>query len=571
MELRPYQKECISASWDWFRRNPQGAPLLVLPTGAGKSICLAEMAKQVAQKGGDRRVMILAHRKELLAQNYEKLARLMPWGRLGLYSAGLNRRDTEAQIVVAGIQSVFRKAEDLGRFSLVLIDEVHLVPPDGEGRYRTLIDGLKKVNPAVRFAGLSATPYRLGSGILTQSGDIWTGIAYEANVRDLIDQGYLSPLISKAATARANLDHVAVRGGEFVIADLEKAFNRLDLVESAVEEIVRYGVNRKSWLIFAAGVAHAEAVAAVLTRVGIPCGVVTGETPPLFRDQTLEDFKAGRLRAVVNVDVLTTGLDVPGIDLIAVLRATKSTALWVQICGRGMRLAPGKSDCLILDFGGNALRHGPIDRIRIAYRKNPLTGEDESSVATAPVKECPACRSIVPLSAKECPDCGHQFPETMRLNHEPEASTAPVLSVPEADIEVTVLRVSYERHAKKGQEDAKPTLRVDYVFAEIDGVPVKKVSEWVCLEHYDFAHRRAVTWWRTRSTNREQDYPESVAEALERVSELRTPKRVLIRRDGKYWRVVKVLECVGEEEAAAAEAEKKALEAHFDEMGVNIF
>ncbi len=564
MELRGYQSECVSASWDWFRKNPQGAPLVILPTGAGKSLVAAEIAKQVAEKGGDRRVLILAHRKELLEQNYAKLSQLMPWGRLGLYSAGLNRRDTSAQIVVAGVQSVYNKAEELGRFSLVQIDEVHLVPPEGEGRYRTLIEGLRRVNPAVRFLGMTATPYRLGSGLLTNSGDVWTGVAYEANIRDLIEQGYLCPLISKGSRFQANLAGVATRGGEFVSADMERAFNRLDLIEAAIEEVVRHGEDRKSWLLFAAGVAHATAIAAVLNRVGIPCGSVTGETPPILRQQILDDFKHGRLRAVVNVDVLSTGFDHPGIDLIAVLRATKSTALWVQICGRGCRIAPDKENCLVLDYGGNALRFGPIDRIRIAYRKNPVTGADESSVATSPVKECPNCRSILPLSAKECPDCGHVFPDAMRLNHEPEASTAPVLSVPDPPIDVEVYKTDYDRHKKR--DKPLPTLRADYSITMVEGVTVEKVSEWVCLEHEGFAGQKARKWWHERGGNLAVDAPETVEEALGRLGEIKNPRRLRIQRDGKYWRVLNVLEFHDAGEGGVGNEEEEFQE----EFGVNL-
>ncbi len=566
MELRGYQRESVLASWDWFRKNPQGAPLIVLPTGAGKSLVAAELAKQVASKGGDRRVLILAHRRELLSQNYEKLSLLMPWGRLGLYSAGLNRRDTAAQIVVGGVQSVYKRAAELGAFSLVLIDEVHLVPPDGEGRYRTLIDGLRAVNPAVRFLGMTATPYRLGSGLLTATGDIWTDVAYEANIRDLIDQGYLAPLVSKSGRSKANLSTVAIRAGEYVAADMERAFNRLDLVEAALEEVVKHGVDRRSWLLFASGVAHAETIAAVLNRVGVPCGVVTGETPPLLRQQVLDDFKDGRLRALVNVDVLSVGFDHPAIDLIAVLRATQSTALWVQICGRGCRLSPGKVDCLVLDFGGNALRFGPIDRIKIAYRKNPITGKDESTVSTAPVKECPECRSVIPLSSKDCPDCGHHFPEVMRLNHEAEASSAPMLSVPEPPLEIEVYKTNYDRH--KRADKPIPTLRVDYSIVMIDGQDVKKVSEWVCLEHEGFAYKKAADWWRVRAGDEDAVAPETIEEALTRVAELRNPKRLRIQRDGKFWRVLKVLEYhvdgEGGDNAAQEEEELMAL------TGVNI-
>lgn len=557
MELRPYQSESIAALWDWFRTNPQGAPLLVLPTGSGKSLVIAEAAKHVAKKGGDRRVLILAHRKELLGQNYEKLSQLMPWGRLGLYSAGLNRKDANAQVVVAGIQSVFKKAEELGKFSLVIIDEVHLVPPDGEGRYQTLIRGLQEQNPAVRLTGLNATPYRLKSGLLVHQDSLWTDFAYEANIRDLIAQGYLCPLVSKAGVKKVNLSRVSVRAGEYNQAELEEAFNRHDLVEAAVEEIIALGADRKSWLVFAAGILHAEKVAEAFKKGGVTCGVVTGDTPPILREQTLQDFKARALRAVVNVDVLTTGFDHPGIDLIAVLRATKSTALWVQICGRGCRIAEGKKNCLILDYGDNAMTHGPIDRIAIRSRRNPLTDQTEYSLDTPPTKECAVCRSVVALAQKVCPDCGYEFPNLMRLNHQAEASDAPILSQPSPVIEVEIYKVNYDKHQKA--DKPLPTLRVDYSIAVIDENTLKKVSEWVCLEHQGFAGKKAMAWWVERTTNLCEAVPATIDAALKRVEELKVPKKLAVQKEGKFWRVVKVLEW--------AEPEKE-----FDpveELGVN--
>jgi DNA repair protein RadD len=538
---------------------------LILPTGSGKSVILAEVARQVCEKGLDRRVLILAHRKELIEQNYEKFVSRRPFGSVGIFSAGLNRRETDSQVIFAGIQSAFRRADDLGAFSLVIIDECHLIPKSGDGMYRTLIDGLVRNNPAVRFAGLTATPYRLDSGLLTQGEGLFTGIAYEANIRDLIAQGYLSPLVSKCGKSKANLSLVRVRNGEYVAEEMERVFNRLDLVEASVNEIIAYGHDRKSWLIFGAGVSHAETIGTVLNKVGIPTGVVTGNTPPLFRDRIIREYKNGELRALVNCDVLTTGFDHPRVDLIAVLRATQSTALWVQICGRGARRADGKEDCIVLDFGENALRHGPIDRIRITYRRCPLTGNDESRVEAPLVKSCPTCRSVVMLSAKECPDCGTPFLETPRLNHQAQPSDAPILSTQEEPTyDVDVFKSDYCKHQKK--DKPLPTMRADYYFSMIDGVPIGKVSEWICFEHDGFAGNKARRWWYARGGSLLESTPATVDEALARLTEIRNPKRLRIQREGKFWRIVKVLELFPEGEGGVGQED----EDFFNETGFNV-
>jgi DNA repair protein RadD len=543
MDLRPYQKEALAALWAWFKANPEGAPLVVLPTGAGKSVSVAEAARQVAARGLDRRVLVVQHRQELIGQNCDKFRAIAPFIGSGVYSSGLGRREAHQQVVFAGIQSVFRRAADLGPFSLAIVDECHLVPTADVGMYRSLIDGLRAQNPAVRFAGLTATPYRLGSGLITQGDDpLFTDVAYDANISDLIRQGYLAPLVSKSCVARPDVGTIALRGGEYVTDAMEKAFNRLDLVEAAVEEVVRYGADRKSWLVFASGVAHAHRIHEVLERVGVPAAVLTGETLPLEREGRLSDFKAGKLRALVNCDVLTTGFDFPGIDLIAVLRATKSTALWVQMCGRGSRLADGKKDCLILDFGGNALEHGPLDTVRITYRRNPITGKKEGTVEAALVKECPGCRSLTAITARECPDCGMPFPEPVRLNHEAEASDAPILSgQPSPTKEVDVVGVKFRRWDKA--DKPHPTMRVDYVLSALAEVPIETVPEWVCFEHTGFAREKAVRWWLDRVEHHEEPVPQTVDEAISRAEqELRVPKRIAIQRDGQWWRVVKVLE-----------------------------
>jgi DNA repair protein RadD len=565
MELREYQKAAIGALWLWFKQNPQGAPLLVIPTGGGKSLVLASIAKTIAGRGPKHRILIVVDSQELVQQNFEELSRLWPFGSIGKYSAGLKARDTSAQVIVAGIQSVYQRAAELGPFSLVMVDECHMTPPDGEGMYRTFFAGMLEQNPGVRFVGLTATPYRLGSGLLTQAGGLWTDVAFEVGIADLIKLGHLCPLVSKAGTASIDTSRLAVRAGEYQAEAAEKAFNQLDLVEAALEEVTRLGAGRKSWLLFASGVSHAERIHQVLNRVGIATGLVTGNTPPLFREQAIREFKAGHLRALVNVDVLKKGFNHPGVDLVAILRATQSTALWVQMVGRGTRLAEGKTDCLVLDYGQHCQRLGPVDKVQITYRRCPLTGKTEGRVEAPPVKVCPHCRTVSLLSARECIDCGQPFPEPTRVQHEAQASSTPVLSVPPKPIEVTVFGTSYAKHEKK--DSPVPTLRADHTLIQLGELPVSKVSEWVCLEHEGFALRKAVAWWRGRSTDPTQDYPNSVGEAVERAKagELRAPKRLRIVQDGKFWRVAAVLEFYPDDHIQ--EEERDLL---FEEEGINV-
>lgn len=544
MELREYQRYAVSALWSWFRANPEGAPILCLPTGAGKSVIAAEIARGVCSRGVDRRVLIVAHRKELLAQNHEKVQAAMPWGRCTLFSAGLGKRDGDGQVVVGGVQSIYNRMHELGRFDLCIIDECHLCPPNGKGMYRTLIEELQRSNPKVRFVGLSATPYRLGSGLLTDGGDIWTDIAHEVPMIELINSGFLSPMVGKIGKTKTNLSLITVRGGEYVASEMERAFNRLDIVEAALEEVVAWGAERKSWLIFASGIAHAENIVSVLKRVGVAAECVTGETPPLIRTGILDNFKAGKIRALVNVDVLSVGFDAPGIDFIAVMRATKSTALWVQMIGRGARISAGKSDCRVLDFGGNAELHGPIDKVRIKRRYDPVKEKDAIDVETIPVKACPECGAFMDISSMECAECGYVIVEVYRVRHEAEPGDAPIMSTEEKKVyTVPVMKVNYDRHVSK--TSGKTMLRVDYHLELGSSAPVKMVKKYLCFppDYSGWATLSAHQFWMNNAKDPTEDPPSDVDEAFRRVEELRTAKSIDIRhKEGSLWDVIKVNE-----------------------------
>jgi hypothetical protein len=282
----------------------------------------------------DGRVLILAHVKELLEQAVDKLHAMAPdlWNRIGVYSAGLGSRDTDHPIIVAGIQSVYRRAAELDRFDLILIDEAHMLPPDGEGMYRTFLADARVVNPSIRLIGLTATPYRMTSGMICAPDHLLNHVCYEVGVRELIVQGYLCPLKTKAGRRKVDTSSLHVRGGEFIAGEVEALMDDKMVVQSACREIVEHTQDRHSVLIFASGVQHALHVQRVLGEMGHECGFVCGDTLPFERAETLERFKDGELKYLVNVNVLTTGFDAPGIDCVALLRPTNSPGLYYQMC-----------------------------------------------------------------------------------------------------------------------------------------------------------------------------------------------------------------------------------------------
>ena len=499
LALRPYQQEAVNAVYDHLRTRDDN-PCVVLPTGTGKGIVLGQIVTDAVSFWSGR-VLVLAHVKELLEQNADKIRKLCPDLNIGIYSAGLKSRDTENPVIVAGIQSVYKRACELGPFDLIIVDESHLIAPDENGMYRTFLADAKVVNPNVRVIGLTATPYRLKGGLICQPDNILNHVCYEAGIREMIAQGYLSKLRSRGGRTKANLGDLHVRGGEFIASEMEDAMDQDDLVRGACREIVELTRDRKSVLIFTTSVSHCEHVAAEIERLsGTECSIVTGDTPAGKRAELLARFKGESiqtdlfgekkppLKYLANVNVLTTGFDATNVDCVVLLRPTASVGLYVQMVGRGTRLYPGKEDCLILDYGDNVLRHGPVDMITIED-KTPGTGEP-------PAKECPECQSLIHAAYMICPDCGHEFPPPEREKHDEHATTEGVLSGEVTDNEYDVREVVYSVHTKRGVDEFAPkTLRVEYQTGFNQWT-----SEWVCPEHTGWARQKFEKWWSDRSS-----------------------------------------------------------------------
>ncbi len=499
LTLRPYQEDAKAAVYEHLRTRDDH-PCAVIPTAGGKTPIMASICKDaVGQWKG--RVLILAHVKELLEQTADKLHTVCPEVNFGIYSAGLRRRDTDHPVIVAGIQSVYQRACELDAFDLVLVDEAHLIPLEGDGMYRQFLADAKVVNPDVRIIGFTATPYRLKSGPICSPEGILNRVCYEVGVRELIRDGFLCPLVTKAGKAKADTTGLHQRGGEFISDEVEGLMDQDELVAAACSEIIQHTVNRNATLIFASGVNHGQHIVEVLGRAnGIECGFVCGETSTAERDETLARFKSGELKYLCNVNVLTTGFDAPHIDCVALVRPTMSPGLYYQMVGRGFRLHDSKQDCLVLDFGGNVLRHGPVDAIQVTTNR---CGDGE-----APAKECLECQAVIAAGFATCPQCGYQFPPPERSKHEAKASEAGILSGQVTTTTYEVEDVAYSVHTKRSASEEDPkTLRVDYQIGWHD-----YKSEWICFEHSGYARHRAVKWWRQRSPD---PVPNTAQRALE--------------------------------------------------------
>ena len=545
VELRDYQSAAKAALYDYLRQK-DGNPCVVIPTAGGKSICIASVAADAVNLWHGR-VLILAHVKELVDQNSKELKGLCPDLSVGVYSAGLDRRDTKEPVVVAGIQSIYNKIDLFEPFDLVMVDEVHMVPPDGEGRYQTFLNAAKAKNPNIRMVGWTATPFRTQGGIICRPENLFNEVCYEANVKDLIDAGWLSKITAKAGTANADLEHLHIRAGEFMAEEVEKAMGEDRLVASACREIVEKTKDRKACLIFCTSVEHCNKVAKLISAYsGEECAVVTGDTPSDKRDEIIRRLKGEEievdlfggklppLKYCCNVSVMTTGTNIRRLDTIALLRPTASAGLFIQMVGRGFRLSPetGKTECLVLDYGKNVERFGPIDAIRVGERG---AGNGERGPL---VKMCPQCRTLVPLSVMLCKECGFEFPrsERERRTHEAHADNAAILSgevtVETHDVTDTLFQVWTKRDAPEG---APQTVRVTYRCEAAPGALYDayscNFSEWVCPEHNGYARAKFEKWWTARAAS-DFPIPDKAADVCEAdfMGMLRTVKRITVRR-----------------------------------------
>ena len=383
--LRPYQADSVKSVIHYFRKH-QTPAVLVLPTGAGKSLVIAELARLA--KG---RVLVMAHVKELVEQNHEKYE---GYGLKGsIFSAGLGRKETDQQVVFASVQSVVRNLDAFSnQFSLLVIDECHRVPDEKNSSYQKVIAHLRENNSGIKVLGLTATPYRLGMGwiyqyhtrgqVRSEDPRFFRDCIFELPIRYLLDEGFLTParMIDAPVLSYDFSQLKPANTGRYKEAELDMVIEQSKrATPQIVEQIIHLAKDKQGIMVFAATVRHAQEILGLLPEG--EAAIVIGDTPTLERDQIINDFKQRKTKYLVNVSVLTTGFDAPHVDLIAILRPTESISLYQQIVGRGLRLSPGKEECLVLDYAGNSY---DLYQPEVGDPKP----DSDSEIITIP---CPAC------------------------------------------------------------------------------------------------------------------------------------------------------------------------------------
>ena len=530
---RYYQSEAIAACWRYIKSNA-GSPCIVLPTGAGKSLTMALMIRDCL--GWDKRVMLVTHAKELLEQ-IEATLNVIGITDVGIYSAGLESRSTGNAVILGGIQSVYNRASEFGPRDVCFIDEAHRINPRSDGTmYGQFFTDLTANHPC-RLIGLTATPYRLGSGYICDEDSWLNQIVYEASVKKLVDEGFLCRLTSKWMPASIDSSELKVNKGEFTESSQQAAF--LEANAAICEDIIERTQDRNSTLMFCSGVEAVKEVRQYFVSRGIACGAITGDTPDDIRDEYIEAFRDGTIQYLANCNVLTEGFDAPNIDCVAVMRATLSPGLFYQMAGRGLRLHPSKKNCLILDYGENLDRHGAIDQI-----SPRIKGGNGRGNTAGGLKPCPSCALAVPIATKVCPECDHEFEFELKQTLGSSASKSAALS-DEAELKwLAVGSIRVNVHTKKGGDDSSPrTMAVAYYASEnAIGSPIAR--QWVCVEHSGFARVKAEKWWKKWSKEKLPTIAEDACELLESglaSGELQIPKAIGVqpqKDNPKYLEVV---------------------------------
>ena len=566
--LRTYQQEAVDRTLNYFRKRRDPA-VIVLPTGAGKSLVIAELAKIAIG-----RVLVLAHVKELVEQNHLKYE---SYGlHAGIYSAGLNQKDSEQKVIFGSIQSV-AKAKDafFKDFTLVVIDECHRVGLEPDSQYAKVITQLKLNNPRICILGLTATPYRLGLGwiynyalrgeLKTQEQRFFKHCIYDLPLEYMISNQYLTPPVQVDIPVTSYDFSELIEGGNaYTMAQLEEALHQQRrLTPLIIKNIIDITESdqRQGVMIFSSTVKHAQEI-----MDHLPPGqarLVVGTTELSERDQIVHDFKQKAFKYLVNVSVLTTGFDAAHVDVIAILRPTESISLYQQIVGRGLRLDTDKKDCLVLDYTG--MGHS-IFSPEIGEKKTA----SESVAVQVPCPECGfindfwgildddgkllehfgrKCRGghvnadnyeLIPcgyrfrfkictqcsaendISARDCSNCGCVLidPDT-KLKQARLSKDAHVLTPDSIEM--------LERVDKKGT----PYLQVKYYDYD-----AQFVAEMHYLNNPTSLKKFSINFLRSHLRKPEQKvHISSVSDAVKLRAQLRMPSFVIARKQGKFWKI----------------------------------
>ena len=402
MNLRPYQEAVIAEVRQALRGGCQ-APLVVSPTGSGKTVMFSHIAHGAGAKG--KRVWILVHRAELVEQTSRTMRELdIPHG---VIAAGWPV-DPLPHVQVVSVQTVVRRTGGLIPPDIVIVDECHHA---AAGTWSKILQAFPK---AIRL-GFTATPERLdGKGLAGAFDTLIRG----PEVAWLIEQGFLSPPKYYAPPNQLNLEGLNVRGGDFARDELAKEMDKPMITGDAVQHYQRLCPGAPS-VVFCASIAHAEHVAQAFGAAGYSAATLDGTLDRVERRRRVRDLGNGSLQVLTSCEIISEGFDIPTVTAAILLRPTKSLGMHLQQVGRVLRVAPGKANAIILDHVGNCLRHGLAEEEREwSLEGRPKKKKKASDEDAPPVRQCPKCYACH-VPAPICPECGHAYETKKReIDHQ---------------------------------------------------------------------------------------------------------------------------------------------------------
>lgn len=402
MQLRPYQHDAIFALWQFIAQTTISRGLVVLPTASGKTIVFAEFIRQLLEAKPGFKVLVLGHTQEIVEQNALKLRGIWPDAPVGIYCAGLKQYDI-CHVTSASRDSIISEIGDNPYWDLVIVDEAHLIPPDEAARYQQILDTIKLHADSYKLLGFTATPFRTKTGHIYDTGPaaLFSHRLFHKRIEQLVNSGYLCPLraVSTPANAIADTSKVRYNKDDFVKNELEQVTVIDELVANIVTDWLAKTSAKLPTVFFASSVAQAQMFEQHLRDCGFNFPLIAAHTAKTDRALWLRQFDSGEINGLINVSTLTTGWDCPRMACIVLARPTRSPGLFLQIVGRGLRLHSSKTETLLLDYGENLLRFGPIERVR------PIHEQAESKSKTPLVQPCPVCDTMVSAYQLECLNC----------------------------------------------------------------------------------------------------------------------------------------------------------------------
>lgn len=496
---RQYQVDCLNKIWSDIQTNLN--VLLVASTGAGKTFLVSKIIQRLLAENPSFRILFLVDIEILIQQTIDSIVRVAPEleDKIGICCDSVQKeKQLDKSITIASKQSLITRLNEFAPVQLIIPDECHMmaVPQDDwkdedRDQYAVIIDTLRSYNPKTRLLGITATPYKLSTGYIygdkNTKGSLpyFDQVNYKIGVHELQELGFLAPLKAKTIISdakKAALINCKIQAGEFNLSHLAEIETSGIHLQSAVDAYKECAIDRKKTLAFCVTIDHAEKLADKFTENGIPAIAIHSDLDKVTLKESMDSLRDGGYKVFCSVTKLIKGMDVVDIDCILGVRATKSTALFIQGIGRGLRISPktGKVDCLYLDLVGNINEHFGhtlnLDKPRVFYK---LTKKSDSEKKEPEAKQCPECSAVLHPACRVCPDCEYVFVFQTTIDQQPELRDV-VIGPDIRTFPVTNMTMTLNHSKKSGKDNLWIKLHFEDPEADFRS-KFKSVSMWLCF------------------------------------------------------------------------------------------